>query len=79
MTADLHINQLYPLQTVQNRAIRIAFREPMDTPVDILHKISGLPTIKDRLISLKANAITRFNQHDLLKETEQLIKLYTIQ
>ena len=40
------------LQTVQNRAIRSSYRLDWCSPVGLIHEISGLPLIKDRLINL---------------------------
>ena len=40
------------LQTVQNRAIRSIYRLEWCSPVDLIHEISGLPLIKDRLTNL---------------------------
>ena len=40
------------LQTVQNRAIRSIYRLEWCSPVDLIHEISCLPLIKDRLTNL---------------------------
>jgi len=40
------------LQTVQNRAIRSIYRLDWCSPVDLIHELSGLPLIKDRLTNL---------------------------
>ena len=39
-------------QTVQNRAIRCIYRLDWCSPIDLIHQISDLPLIKDRLTNL---------------------------
>ena len=40
------------LQTVQNRAIRSIYRLDWCSPVDLIHELSGLSLVEDRLTNL---------------------------
>ena len=58
------------LQRVQNSALRNAFRAGRRTRITALHSLARIDPIAVRLKGLRANAVARFGQSELIRELE---------
>ena len=65
LTLDTIISKLQPLQ---NGFIRLALRLPKYISVKLLHNSSGLPYVKDRLLSCAARTSDRISKNPSVKE-----------
>ena len=57
------------IQTVQNSFIRLALRLPKYVSARLLHEASGLPYVKERLISVGQNHLARMHANPLVEHT----------
>ena len=57
------------LQRVENSFIRLALRLPKYVSVRLLHETSGLPYVKERLISVGQNQLARMHVNPLIEHT----------
>ena len=64
-TADYIISKI---QRLQNRLIRLAFRLPKYICPKLLHNSSGLPYVKNRLLSCACKSLDRIAQNSLVEE-----------
>lgn len=59
MVHELSVTNLKRVQSLQNRAMRTIFRKSFDTPTSELCLVSGMKTIKDRLVDLNKKFIAK--------------------
>ena len=57
------------LQRVQNSFIRLAFRLPKYVSARLLHEASGLPYVRERLITVGKNHLARMHGNPLVEHT----------
>ena len=57
------------IQRVQNSFIRLALRLPKYVSARLLHEASGLPYVKERLISVGQNHLARMHANPLVEHT----------
>ena len=57
------------IQRVQNSFIRLAFRLPKYVSARLLHEASGLPYVRERLISIGQNHLGRMHANPLVEHT----------
>ena len=57
------------IQRVQNSFIRLALRLPKYVLARLLHEASGLPYVKERLISVCQNRLARMHANPLVEHT----------
>ena len=57
------------IQRLQNKFIRLALRLPKYISVKLLHDSSGLPYIKDRLLSCATRTLERISKNPLVEES----------
>ena len=57
------------IQRVQNSFIRLALRLPKYVSARLLHEASGLPYVKERLISVGQNYLARMHANPLVEHT----------
>ena len=57
------------IQRVQNSFIRLALRLPKYVSARLLHEASGLPYVKERLISIGQNYLARMHANPLVEHT----------
>ena len=57
------------IQRLQNKFIRLALRLPKYISVKLLHDSSGLPYVKDRLLSCATRTLERISKDPLVKES----------
>ena len=62
------------IQRVQNSFIRLALRLPKYVSARLLHEASGLPYVKERLISVGQNHLARMHANPLVEHTINLAK-----
>ena len=65
-TSDTIISEF---QRLQNKFIRLALRLPKYISVKLLHDSSGLPYVKDRLLSRATRALERISVNPLVEES----------
>ena len=65
-TSDTIISQI---QWLQNKFIRLALRLPKYISVKILHDSSGLPYVKDRLLSCATRTLEMISKNSLVEES----------
>ena len=65
-TSDTIISEIQPLQ---NKFIRLALRFPKYISVKLLHDSSGLPYVKDRLLSRATMTLERITVNPLVEES----------
>ena len=65
-TSDTIISKI---QWLQNKFIRLALRLPKYISVKLLHDSSGLPYVKDRLLSCATRTSKRISKNPLVKES----------
>ena len=56
------------IQRLQNKCIRLALRLPKYIGVKLLHDSSGLPYVKDRLLSCGTRTLERISKNPLVEE-----------
>ena len=56
-------------QRLQNKFIRLALRLPKYISVKLLHDSSGLPYVKDRLLSFATRTLERISKNPLVEES----------
>ena len=56
------------IQRLQNKFIRLALRLPKYISVKLLHDSSGLPYVKDRLLSCATRTLERISKNPALVE-----------
>ena len=61
--ADCHIEKL---QLLQNQALRSVLKTPSYVAIKDLHDLSGVPMIKDHLLSFARNQLTNMSKHSPL-------------
>ena len=57
------------IQRLQNKFIRLALRLPKYISVKLLHDSSGLPYVKDRLLSCATGTLERISKNPLVEES----------
>ena len=57
------------IQRIQNSFIRLAIRLPKYVSAHLLHEASGLPYVKERLISIGQNHLARMHANPLVDHT----------
>ena len=57
------------IQIVQNSFIRLALRLPKNVSARLLHEASGLPYVRERLISVGQNHLARMHANPLVEHT----------
>ena len=57
------------IQRLQNKFIRLALRLPKYISVKLLHDSSGLPYVKDRLLSCATRTLKRISKDPLVEES----------
>ena len=57
------------IQRVQNSFIRLALHLPKYVSARLLHEASGLPYVKERLISVGQNHLARMHANPLIEHT----------
>ena len=57
------------IQRLQNKFIRLALRLPKYISVKLLRDSSGLPYVKDRLLSCATNTLERISKNPLVEES----------
>ena len=57
------------IQRLQNKFIRLALRLPKYIGVKLLHDSSGLPYVKDRLLSCATRTLERISKNPLVEES----------
>ena len=57
------------IQRLQNKFIRLALRLPKCISVKLLHDSSGLPYVKDRLLSCATRTLERISKNPLVEES----------
>ena len=65
-TSDTIISEI---QRLQNKFIRLALRLPKYISVKLLHDSSGLPYMKDRLLSCATRTLERISKNPLVEES----------
>ena len=65
-TSDTITNKI---QRLQNKFIRLALRLPKYISVKLLHDSSGLPYVKDRLLSYATRSLERISKNPLVEES----------
>ena len=65
-TSDTIISEI---QWLQNKFIRLALRLPKYISVKLLHDSSGLPYVKDRLLSRSTRTLERISENSLVEES----------
>ena len=65
-TSDTIISEI---QRLQNKFIRLALRLPKYISVKLLHDSSGLPYVKDRLLSCATKTLERISANPLVEES----------
>ena len=65
-TSDTIISKI---QWLQNKFIRLALRLPRYISVKLLHDSSGLPYVKDRLLSCATRTLGRISKNPLVEES----------
>ena len=65
-TSDTIISEI---QRLQNKFIRLALRLPKYISVKLLHDSSGLPYVKDRLLSRATRTLERISENPLVEES----------
>ena len=65
-TSDTIISEI---QRLQNKFIRLALRLPKYISVKLLHDSSGLPYVKDRLLSCATRTLERITANPLVEES----------
>ena len=65
-TSDTIISKV---QRLQNKFIRLALRLPKYISVKLLHDSSGLPYVKDRLLSFATRTLERISKNNLVEES----------
>ena len=65
-TSDMIISKI---QRLQNKFIRLALRLPKYISVKLLHDSSGLPYVKDRLLSCATRTLERISKNPLVEES----------
>ena len=65
-TSDTIISEI---QRLQNKFIRLALRLPKYISVKLLHDSSGLPYVKDRLLSCATRTLERISKNPLVDES----------
>ena len=60
---------LAKIQRVQNSFIRLALRLPKYVPARLLHEASGLPYVRERLITVEQNHLARMHANPLIEHT----------
>ena len=65
-TSDTIISEI---QRLQNKSIRLALRLAKYISVKLLHDSSGLPYLKDRLLSLATGTLERVTANPLVEES----------
>ena len=65
-TPDIIISKI---QRLQNKFIRLALRLPKYISVKLLHDSSGLPYMKDRLLSCATRTLERISKNPLVEES----------
>ena len=66
ITSDTIISKI---QQLQNKFIRLALRLPKYIGVKLLHDSSGLPYVKDRLLSCETRTLERISKNPLVEES----------
>ena len=72
--SDYIISQI---QRLQNKFIRLALRLPKYIFTKLLHDSTGLPYVKDRLLSSATKSLDRIAQNPLVRESISSTKLNT--
>ena len=62
------------IQRVQNSFIRLALRLPKYVSVRLLHEASGLPYVRERLITVGQNLLARMHAKPLIEHTINLAR-----
>ena len=62
-------NIISKIQRLQNKFIRVALRLPKYICSKLLHDSTGLPYVKDRLLSCAAKSLDRFAENPLVEES----------
>ena len=57
------------IQRLQNKFIRLALHLPKYISVKLLHDSSGLPYVKDRLLSCATRTLERISKNPLVEES----------
>ena len=57
------------IQRVQNSFIRLALRLPKDVSAPLIHEASGLPYVRERLITVGQNHLARMHGNPLIEHT----------
>ena len=57
------------IQRLQNKSIQLALRLPKYISVKLLHDSSGLPYVKDRLLSCATRTLERISKNPLVEES----------
>ena len=65
-TSDTIISKI---QWLQKKIIRLALRLPQYVSIKLLHDLSGLPYVKDRLLSCATRALERIYKDSLVEES----------
>ena len=65
-TSDTIISEI---QQLQNKFIRLALHLPKYISVKLLHDLSGLPYVKDRLLSCATRTLERVSKNPLVEES----------
>ena len=68
-TITVSDNVINKLQRAQNSFIRLALRLPKYLSVRLLHETSGLPYVKERLISVGQSQLARMHVNPLIERT----------
>ena len=58
ISPTLSVSLAKDLQVIQNKAMRVIFRQPYDCPTNTLLDLSGLPRVSDRLSALTTDYLT---------------------
>lgn len=61
-------SRLAKLQIIQNWAIRIAFGQPRWSRISVLHELASIPTVTDRLESLRVKTEARLSRSPLYQD-----------
>ena len=62
-------NIICKIQRLQNKFIRLSFRLPKYICPKLLHEPTGLPYVKDRLLSCATRSLDRITQNPLVEES----------
>ena len=68
-TITVSDNIISKIQRLQNKFIRLALRLPKYISVKLLHDSSGLPYVKDRLLSRATRTLERITVNPLVEES----------